>query len=325
MHRAIPKIGVALADALAVAAEHPRDTAADVIAAATELAHLHVPLPGSDTATRFRTFTELAAIDLALARIFEGHCDALAILAEAREPARDGLYGVWAADANRVTAAETVTGYRLTGKKRFCSGATGLTRALVTTAEGWMFDVDLHAPGVHAIAGTWPAVGMATTDSLEVEFTNVDLGAPIGGNGFYLDRPGFWHGAVGVAACWFGGALGAARMLTSRLEGKLTDHQAAHVGAIAASCAVMEQMLTSAAKDIDATSRRADPKGRERALIVRHVVEQGCQEVIERVGRAGGTSPIVFDREHAKRVADLMVYLRQHHGEADLAELGRLV
>ena len=34
---------------------------------------------------------------------------------------------------------------------------------------------------------------------------------------------------------------------------------------------------------------------------------------------------LTVDEAHARRVADLRVYLRQHHAERDLARLGRLV
>lgn len=319
-----PQTRIAFQERLAVVASRSLETAADVVAAAHELVEVGLPVPGTDTALRFQAFAEVAATDLSLARIFEGHADAIAILFEARAHARGGLYGVWAADTNRMTATKTDRGFRLNGRKRFCSGASGLARALVTTKDGWMFDVDVHAPGVRPVADTWNAVGMANSDSLDVSFENVDVDAPVGARGFYLQRPGFWHGAVGVAACWYGGAVGAVRMLRARLDKGLTDHQAAHVGAVYASCAVMEQMLMSAANEIDLSIGRADPEGRTRALTVRHVVEQACQEVLSRVGRAAGTSPLVFDRAHAKRAADLLVYLRQHHAESDLAELGRL-
>jgi hypothetical protein len=43
-----------------------------------------------------------------------------------------------------------------------------------------------------------------------------------------------------------------------------------------------------------------------------------------RVGRALGAGPLCHDEAHARRVADLTVYLRQHHAEGDLAELGTL-
>jgi alkylation response protein AidB-like acyl-CoA dehydrogenase len=223
-------------------------------------------------------------------------------------------------------------GWILRGRKRYASGARGLDRALVTatTAEGGrLFDLDLRLPGVRPIDGTWSAVGMAATESLEVELGDVSVSeaAAVGRPGFYLERPGFWHGAVGVAACWYGGALGAYRMVHRQLARatKTTESQLAHLGAIAAVIAAMKSALDAAALAIDADPSDAERQGEVRALVTRQVIEQGCQEVLLRVGRAGGTSPLVFDRAHAKRAADLPVYLRQHHAEADLATLGRRI
>ena len=51
----------------------------------------------------------------------------------------------------------------------------------------------------------------------------------------------------------------------------------------------------------------------------------GVEEVIARVGNALGPGPLALDREHAQRVADLQVFVRQHHAERDLAALGELV
>jgi alkylation response protein AidB-like acyl-CoA dehydrogenase len=308
------------------------ETADDVIRETRRLVEaglLTLPLPArGDTARRFHAFAELAATDLALARIAEGHADANAILAEACARAHHGLYGVWAADAadRRVTASHRAGGWVLRGRKRFCSGASGLDRALVTATDGGaqlLFDVALASDGIERVAGSWQAVGMATTDSLDVIFDDVEVDDPIAAPGFYLQRPGFWHGAVGVAACWYGGALGALRMLRA-LSTAMTEHHAAHLGAVVAACETMRRILDGAAGEIDDSSGGEDPAGRWRALVVRHVIEQGCQDVIERVGRTGGTAPLVFDRAHAKRAADLLVYLRQQHAERDLAELGRL-
>jgi hypothetical protein len=47
--------------------------------------------------------------------------------------------------------------------------------------------------------------------------------------------------------------------------------------------------------------------------------------VLGRVGHALGAGPLGHDGDHARRVADLTVYLRQHHAERDLEQLGRLV
>ncbi|HEY0193766.1 MAG TPA: hypothetical protein VGC42_21770 [Kofleriaceae bacterium] len=331
---AVPPVSPAIALAQAAAALGPLETAEDIIAAVGRLASegvLSLPLPGAgDTAERFRALGELGAVDLALTRLAEGHTDALAILAEAGLSPRLGIYGVWAADATdaKVVAAPTTTGWVLRGRKRYASGARGLDRALVTahTDDGVrLFDIDVHAPGVRPMPETWQAVGMAATDSLDVVFDDAALAvvAVVGGPGFYLERPGFWYGAVGVAACWYGGALGAYRLLRGRFRRTAPDdHQAAHLGAIAAACMTMERGLELAARDIDS---HPQGRGRGRTLWIRHVVEQGCQEVLTRAGRAGGTSPLAFDRTHARRAADLVTYLRQHHAERDLAALGQLV
>ena len=59
------------------------------------------------------------------------------------------------------------------------------------------------------VAGTWPAVGMAASDTLDVRFAGIPA-EPLGGPGSYINRPGFAHGGAGVAACWYSGARGSA-------------------------------------------------------------------------------------------------------------------
>jgi hypothetical protein len=46
---------------------------------------------------------------------------------------------------------------------------------------------------------------------------------------------------------------------------------------------------------------------------------------MNRVGRALGAGPLCRDEAHSRRVADLTVYIRQHHAERNLAELGAIV
>jgi alkylation response protein AidB-like acyl-CoA dehydrogenase len=204
-----------------------------------------------------------------------------------------------------------------------------LTRALVTAhaPEGVsLFDVELSATGVRRIEDSWPAVGMAHSDSLNVQFDDVFVpnSAVIGGPGSYLARAGFWHGAIGVAACWYGGAVGCLRLLHERFTRvRCDEHAAAHVGAVSAICHALQQVLAHAAAAIDGDPRDVAHEAQRRALLVRANVERGCQEVLSHTGRASGSSALVFDARHARRAADLPVYLRQHHAEHDLAELGR--
>jgi hypothetical protein len=110
----------------------------------------------------------------------------------------------------------------------------------------------------------------------------------------------------------------------------VSEHHLAHLGAIAAIIETMQRALDGAAVAIDdepveLSEAERERSARRRALVVRQVVEQGCQEVLARVGRASGSTALVHDREHARRAADLVVYLRQHHAERDLVALGRVV
>jgi hypothetical protein len=58
---------------------------------------------------------------------------------------------------------------------------------------------------------------------------------------------------------------------------------------------------------------------------VRGQVEALCRRVLDISGQAGGPQPLAFDEDHARRVADLGLYIRQHHAARDDAALGRLL
>jgi hypothetical protein len=58
---------------------------------------------------------------------------------------------------------------------------------------------------------------------------------------------------------------------------------------------------------------------------VRALTEAVAADVLTRTGRALGAGPLGHDEAHSRAVADLTVYLRQHHAERDLARLGELV
>lgn len=288
------------------------------------------PLPGAgQTRQRWRHLTEAARIDLVGGRMLEAHADALAILQEIAPrlaPAAGQLWGVWAAEppAPVVLARGTADGTVLTGRKLWCSGAHACTHALITARSGdlrQLYAVDLSAAGVRPVPGTWHAVGMAKSDSGAVDLVDVPA-VPVGVPGEYLTRPGFWHGGIGVAACWLGGAVALAQKL--REQAGADSHRLAHLGAVDASLFAAECVLDSAADDLDRT--RLDCRAAQiRARRVRAVVESSAAEVLDRVGRALGAGPLCSDAAHAQLAADLTVYLRESHADHDLADLGRLL
>lgn len=300
---------------------------------------LAVPLPGrGSTEQRWRVLAELAADDLDLARLAEAHLDALAILAELHGPLPlpKQRWAVWAAEPpnGRVQAERDPAGrWRLTGTKWWCSGAHACTHALVTAHAvdgGRLFAVDLSESGVRPGRGGWKGLGMAGSDTENVEFDAVPAAA-IGAPRAYLDRLGFWHGAVGVAACWYGGAVAIGRPLWEAARGGgLDPHARAHLGAVDTALTAAGSVLREAAAAADhgpdpATSDpRSMQRAQRRALRVRAVVEAAATQTIARVGRALGPRPLVTDAAHSRRIADLTVYLRQSHAERDLAALGDL-
>jgi alkylation response protein AidB-like acyl-CoA dehydrogenase len=313
------------------AARSPGSAVASAFADAVESGRLDLPLPGGGrTRERWAVLAGLAGEDLSLARLAEGHADALAILAEldAAMPPAGTRWGVWAAQppGPGLTARWDGDGWRLDGNKQYCSGARSCTDAVVTAAApdgDRLFAVSTR--DLWPVPGTWPATGMAASDTLDVRFAGI-AAEPLGGPGSYTSRPGFSHGGAGVAACWYGGARAVGMTLrAAAAERDVGPHALAHLGAVDVALHTAKTALDVAAAEIDADPADHCDGGRLRALRVRALIEAVSTEVMHRVGRALGAGPLCRDEAHSRRVADLTVYLRQHHAERSLADLGALV
>lgn len=309
-------------------------TVADALAHAQRIAS-NLRSPGRGHTQRlWEHLATLAAHDLGIARAVEPHLDACAILDQAGLPLPEGAWGVFAAEGGldplRATphetraATATETGWTITGEKLWCSLAAQLDGALVTAAteDGpRLFAVDLRDPSVRVHPDAWAARGLVEIPSGPVSFDRVPA-TPIGGPRWYLERDGFWWGGIGVAACWFGGAVAMARTLRDAAAAKPDPHRAAHLGAIDTLLHGCGLALRDAADAIDTTR---DVDGPLLALRVRGIVARTCEEVITRVGHALGPAPLAMHAEHAKRVSDLQLYIRQHHAERDDAAQGSLL
>jgi alkylation response protein AidB-like acyl-CoA dehydrogenase len=296
---------------------------------------LDIALPGSgSTWERFTTLARWSSVDLSLGRLCEGHSDAIAILAEADMKPFDAhaSYGVWAARGSRSkTIAERAgQGWRLSGSKEFCSGSSILDRALVTaeTSVGYMlFDVAVKDVVIARHADSWPAVGMADSMSLTLDFGGavVEDAQVVGSADFYTQRPGFWFGGAGVAACWYGGAVGLVNDLVDLLNPDSNEHVFADLGLAVSALESMRCVLVNAAQSFDDDPLNVGRQAQFRTLVVRQVVHDCATEVLARVAAAGGARPLCHDERESRRAADLYVYLSQHHGGSDSAMLGRIM
>ena len=312
--------------------EQARTVGTDIRAAIAFARRLGGSLPppgGGRTAQRWATLTAAARGGLTAARVLEAHSDAIAILQEAGDATPDGSWGVFAAEAPGAQVAVKTDGdrLRLVGTKPWCSLGGVLDHALVTAGsdgQRQLFAVDLHDPSVTAEPPeVWVARGLSTVTSGPVHFDGTPA-RPVGAPGWYLERPGFAWGGIGVAACWYGGALGLYDALLRRSGGRHGDLAALHVGIVDVALHAARAVLEEAAGLVDA-GRATGAAGEMIALRVRSVVAETVETTLRQVGHALGPAPLAFDDEHARRVADLELYVRQHHGERDLAALGRFV
>lgn len=317
-----------------IALNLPDDVPGQRVRFALELAadlSARMPDPGAGTTLQvWDVLARLAAYDLTVARTLEPHFDALAILAQAGVPLGDvgaddrSTWGVYAAEGpdGRLTARETSTGWVVDGVKSWCSLAGQVSHALVTAwtsaTTRRLFAVSLGAD-VQARTGAWASRGLVDIPSVPTEFSRV-AAMPIGADGWYLVRPGFWWGGIGVAACWYGGAAGVARRLAPR-AGRSPDQIAQlHLGQADTLLFAARAGLAHAASQVDDPSARAADEVLARR--VRGLTRSVTDDILALTARATGPAPLTFDEEHARRVADLSVYVRQDHGERDLAALG---
>jgi alkylation response protein AidB-like acyl-CoA dehydrogenase len=283
-----------------------------------------LPDPGRGTWARWCAFICLGRCDLADARLGEGHADATSILRELNRPdlvVEGEAWGVWAAEPQRLSAKRVAGGWQLIGEKRWCSGSVGLDFALVTAAsEDGPRLFAVRPLELQVVPGSWSPLGLGATASHTMRFDlAVDEDHAVGETNAYVARPGFHHGGAGVAACWFGGALGVAERLARSAHHR--PELAARWGRVRAALELAEARLRMAAADID-----ADPNdiaaARRRAAGVRIGVNDVSRDAANSTVDALGASALCHDAEQQRKVADLLVYLSQHHSDTDATAYG---
>jgi hypothetical protein len=299
---------------------------------------LDLPDPGCGaTAARHLTLFDIARTSpVSVARIVEAHTDALSILHEAgSEPHAGACYGVWASAAPGQGARLRGTGHdlQIDGVKPFASGLGIVDRALVTVDDerqagdvgggvGLVDTVVAEGPTIKHDTTGWTTAALAdsATGSARFEAHPVTPADLVGSDGWYLERPGFWHGACGPAACWAGAAAGLVDAAGVAVDGD--PHRRAHLGAMRSARWLLQAALAAAGDEIDREPTDV-LAARARAIALRHAVERTVADILDRFGQALGPRPFVGDAAANQRWIDTHLYTRQHHAERDLVVLGR--
>jgi alkylation response protein AidB-like acyl-CoA dehydrogenase len=295
-------------------------------------------------AEEWRVLRAVAGADGSVGRILDGHFNGVErVSLLAPEPLRSRelqaivagklLLGVWGADPipgegepARLAHDEGKT--RLIGVKTFCSGATGLNRALVLArgpAQGppLLAYVDL-SEGVRIDTAWYRAAGMRASESHRVVFEGAPVLAVLGEPGELLKEPYFSRDAIRTAVTWAGisdTAVDAALDLLAAKAGpgEPDDVVSLAAGRMLTARGTIDSWLACAAHHAD-----ADPASLPGiSTQLREAVARSCREIIDEAARAVGSHPFAVSGPLDRARRDLELFLLQHRLEPALVRLGR--
>ena len=269
----------------------------------------------------------VAEADLSVARLVEGHVNALRLLELFGGAPLPGLvYGVWGADAQPPVSSD---GNRLSGAKRYASGLGIVDQAVVTVGAGAacrLALVDVTDPDRHRL-DAWNMTGMQDTVSGEIDLTGLSA-VWLGGPGDYFREPHFLGGVWRIAALQLGGTLGllgAARDVL-RARGHLeAEAQVARLGPLAGRAMAAFGLVERAARMAEGPEGRTDP---DRAVMLslqgRLLTEELAQDTVAAVERSVGLTHFESGAETGRRARDLATYCRQAARDAFEQKAGRI-
>jgi alkylation response protein AidB-like acyl-CoA dehydrogenase len=295
-------------------------------------------------AEEWRMLRAVAGADGSVGRILDGHFNGVErVSLLAPEPLRSGeleaiaagklLLGVWGADpipgeGEPARLVQEVGGARLFGVKTFCSGATGVDRALVlargpTQGPSLLAYVDV-SEGVRVDTEWYKASGMRASESHRVVFEGAPVLAVLGEPGEIVREPYFSRDAIRTAVTWAGISDTAVDAALDVLAAKAGDGEPDDVVSLAAG------RMLAARGTIDSwlayAAARADEDPASLPGIstqLRESVARTCREILDEAARAVGSHPFAVSGPLDRARRDLELFLLQHRLEPALVRRGR--
>jgi alkylation response protein AidB-like acyl-CoA dehydrogenase len=283
--------------------------------------------------------------NLSLGRLYEGHVNALALVARFGSPdqiaaasadvAAGKLFGVWNTEPEPgVRLARSDTHFVLHGQKQFASGAGFVERPLITAwtdnGERRMVLLALQL-GERADLTGWQAHGMRASASGIVALTGIRVEQEriIGSDGDYQLEPFFSGGAWRFAAVQLGGIERLLDELRNHLNdsGRASDpHQLARVGeaALAAESARLWIARAAVVAEASALDRHANQVVGY-VNLARLAVERAGLDVIRIVQRSIGLAGFMRSHPVEMLLRDLATYLRQPAPDRALGQAAAFV
>lgn len=295
----------------------------------------------------WRLLRAVARADGSVGRILDGHFNAVERLSVcAPEPLRsreleavaagESRLGVWGADpipgeGEPARLVETGDGLRVSGVKTFCSGSTGLDRAVVLVraadaAPGPPLAayVDL-THGVEVDRNWFRGAGMRSSESHRIEFREAHVLAVFGGPGELLREPYFARDAIRTAVTWAGISDAAVDAALEILASKTAGRDPDDIVSLAAGKMLTAQGTIDRWLEYAAAAADADPEASLAGFAVqlREAVASACREILDEAARAVGSHPFAASGPLDRARRDLELFLLQHRLEPALARRGR--
>lgn len=272
--------------------------------------------------------------NLCVGRIFEGHVNALKLIAlygtehqlhrAAQDAAAGHLFAIWNTEPPeglRMGAAV------LRGRKTCCSAAGHATRALVTArtsdGEARMLLLPLD-PSERMTPDGWHMQGMRAchTGTMDFDGMRVPDGAMIGEPGDYLRQPEFSAGAWRTSAVTLGGLEALVDEARRQLVGRQRDgdlHQQTRIGEALIAQETAFLWVSKAARIAEGRQAAADDVAAY-VNLARIAVEACCLDAMRVVQRSLGLAGFLSSNPVERLLRDLATYLRQPAPDATLDE-----
>ena len=300
---------------------------------------------GVSFAEEWRVLRAVARADGSVGRILDGHFNGVErVSALAPEPLRSAelravaagelRLGVWGADpipGEGEPARLIDAGRRLSGTKTFCSGSTGLDRALVLVrgedgAPGppLLAYVDL-SEGIEVDTAWFKGAGMRSSESHRVHFDGATVLAVLGEPGEISREPFFARDAVRTAVTWAGIADLAVESALEVLAAKSAGREPDDLVSLAAGRMLTAQGNMDRWLEYAAARADADPFASLSGFStqLRESIAASCRAILDEAARATGSHPFAASGPLDRARRDLELFLLQHRLEPALVRRGR--
>jgi len=287
---------------------------------------------------------DLGRANLSVARLFEGHVNAVKLVALYGGPAarervfaavRSGrMLGVWGADGRTpVTLRPHDDGFVLEGEKRFASGLDLVDQAVVTakTGGGVLLVLMPARDPRRSDPRQWTASGMRATRSGIYDLSGLIVPADsvLGEEDAFLREPHFEGGVWRYAAAQLGGAEALHDAMLDHLLARSRagdPHQEVRIAGAATACETGRLWVESVAQRVEAGPAGSDAEregAAAYALLAREAVEAACLTVMTAAERAMGMAAYAEGTPAERIRRDLGLYLRQAVPDAKRSRAAR--